>query len=123
MAKKRRRPRKRLPTLRVEPRFSYEQTLPKAKKDPLIARRRKFKPWEPGILASTLAPRPGPRPLVRERIPIRYVGFQLEQRVRTCDQKRERRRRAYFGYLKSPHAGKGPRKRLSPRGDRFTVKC
>ncbi len=57
-----------------------------------------------------------------ERIPKLYEGFQPEPRVTSCDRKRERRRRAYFGYLKSPHAGQG-NKQKSPRSDRFTVNC
>ncbi len=66
---------------------------------------------------------PGIRPQKKERIPIEYKGFQPEQRVTSCDKKRERRRRAFFGYANGPHAGKGTGKRLSPHGDRFTVKC
>ncbi len=80
---------------------------------------------EPGLyVRQPSSPKvPGQRPLKKEKIKIVYKGFQLEQRVTTCDQKRERRRRAFFGYLNAPHAGKGTGKRVSPRGDRFTVKC
>ena len=44
---------------------------------------------------------------VRETPKKLYVGFQRAERVTSCDQKRERRRRAFFGYLNAPHAGKG----------------
>lgn len=83
---------------------------------------RTFRKDEPG-LAVTKAPMFTFRPNTPEKIPKKYIAFQPEQRVTSCEQKRERRRRAYFGYLKSPHAGKGSSKRVSPRGDRFTVKC
>ncbi len=53
-----------------------------------------------------------------------YSGFQTAERVTSCDLKRERRRRAYFGYINAPRAGSGAAKiRKSPRSDRFTVKC
>ncbi len=88
----------------------------------LLARRTKiFARDEPGLATSAIATKTI-RPVRPEKIQKKYVGFQLETRVTSCDQKRERRRRAYFGYLKSPHAGKGT-KRTSPRSDRFTVKC
>jgi len=74
---------------------------------------------QPG-LATTRAVTKTIRPKTPEKIAKKFEGFQLETRVTSCDLKRERRRRAYFGYLKSPHAGKGTK---SPRSDRFTVKC
>ncbi len=66
-----------------------------------------------------------PAPIKVTEKPLKlYSGFQREERVISCDQKRERRRRAFFGYLNAPHAGKGAAKKIkSPRSDRFTVKC
>ena len=68
---------------------------------------------------------PARAPLAVTETPLKlYSGFQRVERVINCDQKRERRRRAFFGYLNAPHAGKGTQiKRKSPRSDRFTVKC
>ncbi len=80
-----------------------------------------FKRDEPGLAVGAPVTKTQ-RPKTAERIPKLYEGFQLETRVTSCDLKRERRRRAYFGYIKSPHAGKGSL-RKSPRSDRFTVKC
>ncbi len=53
-----------------------------------------------------------------------YRGFQRVERVISCERKRERRRRAFFGYLNAPRAtGVAAKIRKSPRSDRFTVKC
>ncbi len=89
------------------------------KQHTLIKRRTVFKRDEPGLATDNVVIKTQ-RPVKPEKIKTKYEGFQLETRVTKCDQMRERRRRAYFGYLKSPHAGKGTK---SPRSDRFTVKC
>ncbi len=82
---------------------------------------------EPGLFVRTPKTPHVPQPQKhKDRIARNFVGFQKETRVTSCDTKRERRRRAYFGYTNGPHAGKGAGKKtreLSPHGDRFTVKC
>lgn len=92
-----------------------------------LLRRRTFQLNQPAIYVrkpKTIHIPPSLAPGRKDKKALVYQGFQTENRVTKCDQMRERRRRAYFGYINAPHAGKGAQvKRMSPRGDRFTVKC
>lgn len=82
------------------------------------------------------------QPTQGERItrPIRwrgaFVGFQPKRRIKDCIRARKKARRAFFGYLNSGNAGKGPQQRVSrairegrdireglEHEKRFTVRC
>ncbi len=90
--------------------------------------RKPFMRDEPALLVRTRIDKKVAKPApvkVTETPKKLYSGFQRVERVESCELKRERRRRAFFGYLNTPRAGKGAaaKKRKSPRSDRFTVKC
>ncbi len=93
----------------------------------LVLKTGPFRPHEAALYVRRPTSRviPAIAPIKKTETPKKlYSGFQRVERVISCDQKRERRRRAFFGYLNAPHAGKGAAKiRKSPRSDRFTVKC